>query len=156
MAIARSPTVLSRGRLEYSEVQSQRLAQLRAMSTDEREALFDAMAQKQDLPALSYHFRRHRGEFGIVNTAAYHNAFKRHIGRLNLRRFIFLLVRDRSRNWILMDSESGDVALYNETDRAYRSFFRPRDLNRFLDSGLGWWVEVSAIDSGWKFERWGR
>lgn len=140
-----------------AQLQAARLAQLQRMLPADVETLFARMSAPQPLSALPYHFRRHREEFrtlGIRSEEDYAALFQGHIQRPDLLHFTLLRLRDRRRFWYRVAPDTGIVALYDERGRGYHSFFLPDDIVQFLESGLGWWVEVAHTANGWRVRPW--
>jgi len=133
-----------------SELRARRLEQLRAMSSEELDECIRRMRLEQDLPELLYHFRTHRAEFDADTPEAYHALFKEHIRRDGLIFLTYIRPRGSATMWHLVDLDLGNVAQYNETRREYWSFFRPRNLDSFVEASLRRSVEVRRATSGWE------
>ena len=139
---------------DFAQLQAERLDQLRVMRPADYTSLIERMRQPHELPRLEYHFRRHRHEFLFDEIDRYSARFSGHIGRRDILLFTYLRERDRVPFWYVVEPVSEDVALYNELTDTYHSFFRPRDLARFVESGFGWWIEVLERGPVWEFQPW--
>jgi len=127
------------------------------MSPAELEALLGQMHRQPTLPELQYHFDQHGREFGVQRPEEYRRLFDQHVARQDLRYFTLLRRSGQEAIWYVVATDWGAVTQYNETRRTWWSFFRPKDLGKFLRSGLGWWIEVRRHDAGWGFgETWTR
>ncbi len=58
--------------------------------------------------------------------------------------------------WYLVAVDSGTIAQYNERERRFWSFFRTRNLARYLEDASVWWVEAIKKGDAWSFEPWKR
>lgn len=61
---------------------------------------------------------------------------------------------DRAVVRYLLAQDSGAIAMYNETQNRYWSFFRTSNPQRLLDKARGWWVEVVQTAEGWEPQLW--
>jgi SPP1 gp7 family putative phage head morphogenesis protein len=132
-----------------------RLSQLRAMSNDQLEALFAEIRGATTLPKLKYHYQRHRELLGASSQDEYLALFRKHIRRTDLRIATALRPKDHAPMWYLVAVDSGTIAQYNERERRFWSFFRTRNLARYLEDASVWWVEAIKGDT-WSFEPWKR
>jgi SPP1 gp7 family putative phage head morphogenesis protein len=133
-----------------------RLSQLRAMSNDQLEALFAEIRGATTLPKLKYHYQRHRELLGASNQDEYLALFREHIRRTDLRIATALRPKDHAPMWYLVAVDSGTIAQYNERERRFWSFFRTRNLARYLEDASVWWVEAIKEGDTWSFEPWKR
>ena len=143
----------------YWELQSIRLAEVRAMTVEEWQALRQEMAQAQKLPKLNEHFRKHGEQFsslGVVNSEEFETLFLEHVRRSDLETYTYVTTQkgQQYRYWILVGMDNGVVAFYNQSKRRHWSFWRPNDLGGYLQGGRGWWLRVEESAGKVKVRRW--
>jgi hypothetical protein len=135
------------------ELRAERASQLRVVGeAGVRDQLRRIRSQTPPRGWAPYHRRRHGGRLGAETDEEYLRLVMQHKRRPNLRYFTFLRARDRARMWYVADEETGNVLQYNESQKRDWSFFRPRDLNSFLGSGRGWWIEIKKRGPRWEFD----
>jgi len=137
-----------------AELQTHRHSELEAMTQVELQTLVQKMVIAERLPRRSLHFQRHGYEFGAETEAAYERLFLDHIRRTDLRMFTFLSRVGDRKIWYLINEESGNIALYNETRSRHWSFLHNLEINRLLDEAHGYWVELVREDNRWKAQPW--
>lgn len=140
--------------LDSDNLQKRRLAQLEAMESWEIEALIELMRTTTHLPRLQMHFRQHRHEFGAETIEDYERLFREHVRRNDLQHFTFIRPETDDVRWYSVDPATGSVAIYNETRVRYWSFFRNRNVLKFLNGFRGYWVEVFRHEDDWQFRSW--
>lgn len=138
----------------HADLQALRLGQLEAMGYAGFAAFAASLRQREQLPKLAYHFRKHGENCGADTEQRYRQLFLQHIQRTDLRWFTTLRRKDQVGMWYLVAMDSGLVAQYNESRKQWWSFYRPDDLDKFLHSGHGWWVEVQLGEQEAEFMRW--
>lgn len=140
--------------LDDAALQARRLAQLMAMTADERAALVVRMRQAVRLPRPTLHFRRHGADVGATTLEEYEQLFVQHIQRVDLRWFTFIRRREGDAVWYLIEGDSGAIAMYNEAQNRYWSFFCTSNLQRLLGEAEGWWVELVRTAEDWEPRPW--
>jgi len=131
-----------------------RLSQVRAMSADQLDALFAQMRTATTLPKLKYHYERHGRLLGASSPEEYLGFFGEHIRRTDLRIATALRPKDQVPMWYLVGMDNGRIAQYNEEEKRFWSFFKTRNLARYLEEADVWWVEAIKHGEVWSFEPW--
>lgn len=146
---------LGAARNRLAELQLQRFNQLNG--ADAREVMARMRSWNLPLPELGNHFRTHADEFlssGITSVEQYQAAFAAHIEKTNLRYFTYLQRKRQDRIWISVDEETGNVGQFNETKNTYWSFYHHDEIDKYLNSGKMWWIEVIEDGNEIEFLRW--
>lgn len=120
----------------------------------ELEALIQRMRTDSHLPRLQMHFREHGHEFGATSIEAYNRLFQEHLAHDHLQRLTFIRPETGDIRWHLVEPATGTVAVYNETQGRYWSFFRNEYVLRFSNGFRGYWVEVFHHSDDWQFRPW--
>ena len=117
--------------------QTQRLIQLQTMPPGMLGTLIEQMHFNTRLPRLQMHFRQHGHEFGARSAEEYDRLFQERLTHDGLQRFTFIRPETGDIRWHLVEPATGNVAVYNETRNRYWSFFRNRNIPKFLSGFRG-------------------
>lgn len=148
-SLAHLPTNSRRALLE------DRLVEVRAMEQEQVRELLGMIRQQGTIPRLDHHWRKHADGFrdlGVEDAAGYEEYLRGHLSRNDLQTFTYVTTKpSRDRMWVMAGMDNGVIAQYNETRGQFWSFFRQREIDRFVAEMSAYWVEVIEGESGFRF-----
>lgn len=141
-----------------SDLQTTRVRELQLLEPEVLRRQVDYIRTHARLRRNSEHFRKHGTEFealGVNSIRTYLQKLSEHSLRDDLLVFTFITTKATDdRMWIFVAIDTGIVAQYNETKQRMWTFFAHSDIYRYLDSGRGWWVQVTTVDEEVEIVKW--
>ncbi|MCC6167049.1 MAG: hypothetical protein IT329_07450 [Caldilineaceae bacterium] len=135
--------------------QVDRLVEVRAMRQEDVRSLLESMRQARILPAVERHFLKHGMKLSVADVREYQDALIAHLKRRDLQVFTYVTSKTtHDRMWTFVGMDNGVIAQYNESKKTLWSLYRQADVQKYLTSGRGWWIQVEEDEAGIRFELW--